>query len=406
MASESRALTRIARRGQGAEQAAERKRACLHALLNRPWIAKAEEPELYYTVKDHYDEFRDWFLDKTGMPLLLTRTLVKLDKTPVKAYPWMGFSEFREPRDYVFFTYGLWYLEGKTELDQFLLSDIVEEVRSGLAAAGLEGVAADWSVYSHRLSMVRALKKLRGLGVLHAVDGEEGDWAADGKSNVLFECSPHARYVLRRFPRDLTAYGSMEELSDPVPYADTQDGQSTRVRHRVFRRLLLEPVVLDSDWDEELNYVLWQRRAILDQLEGTLGWEGRRYKEGLLFFTPDLTAEADLFPTLSGVSDLALLVAGVLRRRLNEEDGGIAREANGTIRVTRAELDGVLMELQREHGAYWSKEMREASSQGLTELVLNHLTDWGLGEWEDSAHFLIRPALGRWQAKYGGDLSP
>ncbi|MDG0809480.1 DUF2398 family protein [Cohnella rhizosphaerae] len=112
-------------------------------------------------MKDQYTELRDWFAEHTGFLLILTRTMAKLDKAPLVAEPWMGFSEFREPRDYAFFTYALWYLESKTELDQFVLTDIVEQVTEQLAASG---IGLDWENYQHRLSMVRALKKAQGAG--------------------------------------------------------------------------------------------------------------------------------------------------------------------------------------------------------------------------------------------------
>lgn len=392
------ALRKASRSRGGAEQAVERKRTCIHALLNRPWITRSEDPELYFSVKDYYEELRDWFMDKAGFPLLLTRSIAKLDKTPVRAFPWMGFQEFREPRDYIFFTYSLWYLEGKTEMDQFLLSDLVEDIQNQMLGEGLD---ADWTIYYHRLSMARALKKLKSLGVLYSVDGDEGEWAQNSERNVLFECSPNARYILRRFPQDLMQYQAMEELADPIQYADTQDGQSMRRRHRVYRRFLLEPAVPDRGWEEEdLNYVLWQRRAIIDQLEQTLGWEGRRYREGLLFFHPELTSEAALFPTLSAASDIALLAAGELRMQLYQEDSGRYTEDNGMMRITRAEMESLLYKLHLHHKDYWSKELRESSSQALADLCMKHLEDWGLGEWEDATHFLISPVLARWTAEY------
>ncbi len=394
------ALRRLSKRGINAEQAAERKRACMHALLNRPWVAKEEDPDLYFAIRDHYEELRDWFMDKAGFPLIMTRTIAKLDKTPVKAHPWMGFPEFREKRDYVFFTYGLWYLEGKTELDQFLLTDIVEEIREQMLSAGLE---ADWRNYYDRLSMARALKKLRALGVLHSVDGDEGQWAQDAERNALYECSPLARYVLRRFPRDLTGCSRLEELEDPIPYADTQDGQSMRRRHRIYRRLLLEPAVVDRHWDEgDLNYVLWQRRAIIDQLENMLGWTGRRYREGLWFFHPELTGESELFPTMSAASDLALLLASEIRKEL-AEGGVLYVEDNGTVRLTKADIETLLYRLQLKHKEFWSKDLREAASQELAELCMNHLAEWGLGEWEGETSFLISPVLARWSSEYANN---
>jgi uncharacterized protein (TIGR02678 family) len=194
----------------------------------------------------------------------------------------------------------------------------------------------------------------------------------------------------------------MEELSDPILYADTQDGQALRRRHRVYRRLMLEPAVADRQWDEgDLSYVLTQRRSIIEQLQRTLGWEGRRYREGLLFFHPELTSEAELFPTLSGISDLVLLVTGELRRQLHTEGTGRYAEDNGCIRIERSELETMLLRLHAKHKDYWSKEFREASSQELAALIFRHLEQWSLGEWENATHFLISPVLGRWNADYG-----
>ncbi|QJC50409.1 TIGR02678 family protein [Paenibacillus albicereus] len=392
------AARRAAKRERNEEQLLERKQECVQALLNRPWVAKEEHAELYYAVKDHYEELRSWFMDKAGLPLLLTRTMAKLDKTPVAAYPWMGFEEFSERQDYVFFTYGLWYMESKTELDQFLLSEMVEQIREQMIAGGMD---ADWMVYSHRLSMARALKKLRTLGVLVGVDGDEASWAQKKERNVLYECSPTARYVLRRFPRDIAECQSLEQLQDPIAYADTTDGQNGRIRHRVYRRLLFEPLVEDRDWSaEELKYVQGQRRTILDQLEKTVGWIGRRYREGMVLFHPGLTSVSELFPTQAAVSDLVLLVSGELRRMMQEE--GLIVGSDGRIRLLPSELERVLMRLKEQYKDYWIKDWRDnLSSSELALLCVEHLHSWGLAERLSGGEVEVSALLGRWRAEYG-----
>jgi uncharacterized protein (TIGR02678 family) len=340
-------------------------------------------------------------MDQAGFPLIVTRSLAKLERTPVVPQPWMGFEEFREVRDYVFFTYAMWYLEGKTEMDQFLLSHIVEEVREQMAAGGIN---VEWKNYHDRLSMARALKKLTSLGALIAVDGDEGSWALNEQRNALYECSSRSRYILRRFPQDLTSYTNMAELTDPIAYADTADGQNLRRRHRVYRRLLLEPVVLDRHWDADLlPYVLTQRRSIIDHLQRMLGLEGRRYKEGLLFFHPEATGEASLFPTLSGVSDLVLLIAGELRRLLHRDGSGIYLESDGSIRLERSDFEGILIRLQDRHKEFWSKELRESQSGQLAAMCCKHMEQWGLGEWENANHWLLYPVLARWNVEYANE---
>ncbi|MFC4098473.1 TIGR02678 family protein [Paenibacillus xanthanilyticus] len=401
----SYALRRMrANRRADAEQWNMRRRECAHALLNRHWIAKEEDPDLFYAIRDQYTELRDWFSEFTGFSLILTRTMAKLDKTPVGAAPWMGFQEFRETRDYALFTYALWFLESKTELDQFVLTDIVEQVSEQLVASGL---ALDWENYQHRLSMVRALKKLRQLGVLRHIDGEETDWAHDSQHrNVLYECSPNARYVLRHFPKELRAYEHIDDFNEQTIYPDTVDGELRKRRHRIYRRLLLEPAVPDREWSsEELYYVQTQRRTLIDQMQFMFGMEGSRYREGLYFFHPELSGEGSLFPTPAGVSDLALLLAGELRRQQGNHDWYVTE--HGTVELTRSDLESLLYRLKERYQDYWSKGHRDMKLPELAEELASHMAEWKLGQWVNveqvGERFEISAVVSRWIAEYSWD---
>ncbi len=70
------------------------------------------------------------------------------------------------------------------------------------------------------------------------------------------------------------------------------------------------------------------------------------------------------------------------------------------VRLTKAELESIFYKLQASYKEFWSKELREFSSQELAELCMKHLVEWGLGEHESEASFLVSPVLGRWQAEY------
>lgn len=388
-----------------AEQWNERRRACAHALLNRPWVTKDKDAELFYWIKDQYTELRDWFAEYTGFLLILTRTMAKLDKSPLKAESWMGMDGFREVRDYTLFTYALWFLEGKSELEQFVLTDIVEQVSEQMSAAL---IPVDWENYQHRLSMVRALKKLRQLGVLVHIDGDETDWAHSGQKNVLYECEPSVRYVLRYFPRDMRQYGAIDDFAELIVYPESAEGGLRKRRHRVFRRLLLEPVIEDRDWDpDDLYYVVTQRRTIIDNMQFMFGMEGTRYREGLYFFYPELSGECGLFPTAAGVSDLVLLFAGELRRRLGLKDWFVTEQ--GTIELTLTDVEGVLYALKQNYGEYWSKEHRMMGLGELSDVLTSHMSEWGLGRWRgrddgnDRERFIVSAVLSRWNADYSLD---
>lgn len=394
-----------ANRKADAEHWNERRRTSAHALLNRHWISKEEDPELFYAIRDQYTELRDWFAEFTGFSLILTRTMAKLDKAPVAAEPWMGFAEFREPRDYVLFAYALWYLESKTELDQFILTDIIEQLSDQLTVTGL---AMDWENYQHRMSMVRALKKLRQLGVLRHIDGEETEWARDNQTkNVLYECAPTARYVLRHFPKELKAYDQIDDFNEQVIYPETTDGELRRRRHRVYRRLLLEPAIADQDWHaDELYYVQTQRRTLQDQLQFMFGLEGSRYREGLYFFYPELSGECTLFPTAAAISDLVLLFAGELRLKLNDQEGYVSEQ--GVVELTSSDVEQVLYSLKEKYGEYWSKEHRSMGLSDLSDALTAHMVQWSLGRWSQEGSrklFIVSAALSRWNACYtdGGE---
>lgn len=386
---------------KSSEAARDILKTCAQSLLNLNWITKADNPDLFSHIRAHYEELRDWFQEYCGFALLLTRQFAKLEKVPGEAQVWMGWENFHEPRDYALFTYCLWYLEGKNEMEQFLLTDLVEEIREYLAGSD---VYLDWTLYAHRLSMARALKQLKGLGVLVAVDGDEFEWARSGQErDVLYESSHLARYVLRRFPGDLTLCRSLEAFEDGL-YPDTPEGQLKKRRHRVYRRLIQEPVVYDWQWsDDERYYVRTQRSTIIENLAGFPGLEGRRYREGLLFFYPEGSGDMYLFPTGRGISDICLLLAGELRRFLAGSKGNFYVDEHGRIGLTLSELEGLLIMLREKHKDLWSKQHRQVKSSELAGEVLEHLEEWGLGGRDGAERAWIFPAMARWNGDYYSD---
>lgn len=378
-----------------AERLEEERRECAGALLNRPWIAKDDDPELFQRIKAHYDWLRDWFRETCGFPLLLTRTFVKLEKVPEKAYSWMGIESFSHPRDYGLLMYALWFLEGKGEHEQFLLSDLAEEVRDHLLT---EQIDCDWRNYYHRLAMARALRQLRDWSVLIALDGEENEWAQNSEQNVLYECSTLVRYVVRRFTHDVTSCDKPEQLA-VSQYPETEAGRRERLRHRVYRRLLQEPVVLDAEWsDEERQYVLTQRRSIIERLR-QIGFEAVRYREGLLVTYPEASGDLALFPSPQGISDICLRLACTVRQRLLDPAYMFTVEEDGRVSLSWSELEQLLYELKEQDGAYWGKKHREASSTQLARETANHLFLWKLAVPREGGVFL-EPTFGRWEAMY------
>ena len=52
----------------------------MEALLNRRWIRKAEDKELYYKIRDQLGEIRKFATEKMGCPIVENTLLVKMEK--------------------------------------------------------------------------------------------------------------------------------------------------------------------------------------------------------------------------------------------------------------------------------------------------------------------------------------
>lgn len=380
------------------EELLNRRRVCMNALLNRPWITKEHDSQLYYWIKDSFMILRDWFSKYTGYTLFINGKLAKLEKIPEVAYPWMGFQEFREPLDYSLFTYSLWFLEAKSEQEQFLLTDLVKEVRDSMIESEME---VDWKNYYHRLSMARALKKLKSLQVIKAIDGTEADWAsADDRHDVLYESTPYSKYVLRNFTKELAGCLDTNQLNEIIPYEDNPEEQNIRKKHHLFRRYLLEPVVLDEEWAGDLFYFHGQKNNVINQIKMMFGWEGSKYREGILFFESNVVSEAEIFPTLASISDLTLLVLDEIRQQPAVKYIDKASEQT-QLYITRHQLERILIHLKEQYGEYWTNDHRKMNYSELAEQIFAHLVEWGFGHWEDNTLFVLRAVAGKWIARYG-----
>ena len=58
----------------------------LEILLNRRWILKSEDKELYYRVRDAVGEIRKYVTDKLGCQIIDNSLLIKLEKIPKRAH--------------------------------------------------------------------------------------------------------------------------------------------------------------------------------------------------------------------------------------------------------------------------------------------------------------------------------
>ena len=71
----------------------------LEILLERRWILKSREKELYYQIKDELGTVKKFLMEKLGYQVIVNPYLVKVEKMPATPENWMGIQEFTRKID-------------------------------------------------------------------------------------------------------------------------------------------------------------------------------------------------------------------------------------------------------------------------------------------------------------------
>lgn len=155
----------------------------VRTLFEKFWICKDTEKETYYKVKRDIPAFQRFVREQLGWRLVHTENILKLEKRPAHAEPFMGISEFTEIRDYCILCVVLMYLEDKEEQEQFLLSELIDYVETQLK----DYMEVDWTSFSQRKSLVRVLQYMEKLQMLRVYEGKSESFGAEAGQEVLYE---------------------------------------------------------------------------------------------------------------------------------------------------------------------------------------------------------------------------
>ena len=204
----------------------------LEALLEKRWILKTEDKELYYKVRDSIGEIRRFATDKMGCQVIENSLLVKMEKIPAIPESFMGIEEFTSREEYAFLCILLMFLEDKDAEEQFILSQLTEYV-----SANMPGQPVDWTLYTSRRRMVKVLRYAVEQGIVKVTDGSDDVFMDEESGEVLYENTGASRYFMRNFSRDIMEYTRPEDFRESDWFEMNEDRGIAR-RHRVYKRLL------------------------------------------------------------------------------------------------------------------------------------------------------------------------
>lgn len=367
----------------------------LHMLLENFWILRDEDRDAYYRIRDAQERMKSFLEEKLGYRLLINPRMAKLEKVPGEAEPWMGIQDFKEPMDYAFLCLLLAFLEEKGPEEQFVLSNITEYIQA--TYEGDEKV--DWTLYSHRRSLVRALVFATKYGILKVNDGEQERFSDDRSTEVLYENTGISGYFLRSFGRELGDNIDFETLLESERFAGDADRGSIR-RHRVYRKLLLSPAVYSrGPEDQDFLYIKNYRNTIQKDFEENVGAKLHLHKSSAFLVFDGSFQNRYVFPDGGNVSDIILQVAGFIRKKL--EEGKLQAKPDDTIEMPEMEFHRIIMECRELYKDGWYKSYRELAPEKLIREVADAMESWKMIEKDGALRSVkILPLMGKFVGEY------
>lgn len=383
----------------------ERRRA-LKALLRRPLLtADGPEAESFVLVRRHTPWLREWLGRHPDWRLEVDSEMARLRKLPADLDD--ATRPARDPRSgtafsrrrYVLFCLALAALErGERQTTLGHLAESVFQLASGDPTFEEAGLPLDLETRDQRRDLVQVVRLLLDLGILVQQHGDEQQYV-DGRGDVLYSVRKAVLAAVlnaRRPPSTIEAEDFEARLGQLVeePVPDTADGRRRRIRSRITRSLLDDPVLYHSTLDDdETTYLRSQWSAITGSIGEATGLVPEVRREGLAMVDERGDATDLGLPEEGTYGHLTLLLAEFLAAHARSRGG----EPIGL-----AALEQRVTELIAEHGRHWAKKVREAgAASGLLHRTLRRLEALRLVRRVDDGVVPL-PAIGRFALDSAG----
>ena len=359
-------------------------------LLDRFWITREEDPELYFAVKRAIPSYRRLISDLLGWNLIVNSSVIKLEKVPPRAQPWMGISQFQEPLDYCLLCALLLFLADLDNGAPFLLSTLTQALESFLS----EIKPVDWTQFIHRKALVRVLQYAQETGLIAVYDGSSAGFSSNQDQEVLYENTGLSRHFPVHFGRDILCCRS---IADFEAFSWTGNDTDCR-RHRAYQQLTLSPGLYWTDGDsEDYEYVKNQRRLMGSSLDSVLEGKLQVHRNGAFFLLSEGDRCGAVHPGSRAMSDAALLLCGQLREEIRL--GTYPRQGDDTVVLSHRDFRQEVQRCRERWGNGWGAQMRAMSLDRVVQEMTAYMAGWMLLE-DTGEDILLLPAVGKLVGKY------
>ena len=372
----------------------------LELLLNRRWILKSADKELYYRVRDSLREVRKFSSEKLGCNIVENPLLVKMEKIPAVPERFMGIQEFSSKQEYAYLCVLLMFLEDKDAQEQFILSQLTEYIASNMPSEPV-----DWTLYTNRRYLIKVLRYAVKQGMIAVTDGSDDDFMDDAAGEVLYENTGASRYFMRNFSRDIMTFSRPGEFSKSE-WLEIDEDRGIARRQRVYKRLIFAPGMYRTDGShEDFEYLKNQGNNLRNVLENMFDCRVHIHKGSAFLISGDGCRMGETFPGNNVISDILLMCCGAIRQRV--EEGLWTLSADDTCVVDIVEFDDMLSEVRKNYRSGFTKNYREMPEGEFVKNVTEELERWMFIRKNENTHqVMIYPAAGKIQGSYPDDYTP
>lgn len=368
-------------------------------LLESFWIIKELDKEAYSLVRkaqSRFPEYRRFINEQLGWKLIINEKLVKLEKTPAFAEPFMGISEFESIMDYCVFCSLLIFLEDREDEEQFLLSEMIPAVEMQLK----DLIEIDWTKFTHRKSLIRVLKFAEKMQLLVAYEGSSDKVEDNISTEILYENTGLSRYFATNFTEDISSYTCYKDFENKV--ADDIDSNRGLFRiNRVYKQLVASPAMYWERYDDpDFAYLKNQRQWVSKYLNQFLGGVLHIHRNGAFLILEDDEKFALYYPRENMISDISLLVCSMVRRKALQ--GEYKKEENDYVILDKNKWTDLLTECSNCYKDLWNKEFSEKPLEKFINEVSDFMESWLLIK-KSMNSIVLFPAIGKIIGMYPKD---
>lgn len=366
-------------------------------LVSEFWVIKKNNREKYFKMKAIQPQIRKFVTEQLGWKIIANEHLIKIEKVPAYAEPYMGIKFFEEKMDYCIFCAVLIYLEDMSEGEQFLLSELISFIEMYL----VEHIEVDWTKFVHRKSLVRVLKYCENISLVDVYEGSNDDVSNNINTEVLYENTGFSRYFATNFSFDISNFKNYKDFEEKEEVLDSNRGY-IRI-NRVYRRLVTTPVVYslgleDFDYAYIKNQRPWLQKNIYDYFGGEL----HIHKNGAFLLMNEENSFGTMHPKDNMISDVVTLLCSRVCEYIKKE--WLVVETNDTIKVDHKFISENVEICKSEFSEAWSKEYREMSVEKLTNTVISYMSDFMMIK-KDEGKIIIMPSIAKIIGVYPKDFN-